>query len=136
MVLLCCLTLLIVAAWLSPDSSGMGTHTQLGHPPCTWPMLLGYPCPTCGMTTAFAHTVRGELPAAFHAQPAGLVLALGTIVAAVVSLGVLMTGRVWVVNWYRVSPSWVPLGLVLLILVGWGYKLATGIASGILPLGR
>lgn len=130
------MTLLGVAAWLSPDRSGMGTHTQLGRPPCTWPMLLGYPCPTCGMTTAFAHTVRGELPAAFRAQPAGLVLAMGTIVAAVVSLGVLMTGRVWAVNWYRVSPSWVPLGLVLLILAGWGYKLATGIASGILPLGR
>ncbi len=98
--------------------------------------LVGYPCPTCGMTTAFAHTVRGELWSAFCAQPAGLGLALALVFAASVSLGVAVTGKVWAVNWYRVSPTRVTLGVVLFLLSGWVYKLAAGVISGTLPLGR
>ena len=32
----------------------MGTHQQLGLPPCNFVTLTGYPCPACGMTTSFA----------------------------------------------------------------------------------
>lgn len=99
-------------------------------------VLTGYPCPTCGMTTAFAHVVRGELISAFHAQPAGLVLALGTIFAAGISLGVLITGKVWAVNWYRVSPARVTLVIMLLLAFGWAYKVGTGVLAGTLPAGR
>ncbi len=73
--------------------------------------------------------------AAWSAQPAGLVLALGTILATSVSLSVLFTGKVWAVNWYRVSPTWVMLAAVLLIAGGWIYKLAVGVISGALPVG-
>ena len=130
-----CVILLSTAAWLKPDESGMGSHRQLGAPPCIIPTLFGYPCPTCGMTTAFACVVRGRLADAWCAQPAGLVMALATILAAAVSLGVLLTGRVWVVNWYRVSPTWVALAVVLLVMGGWAYKLAVGLISGTLPVG-
>lgn len=99
-------------------------------------MLVGYPCPTCGMTTAVAHAVRGELRSAFRAQPAGLALALAVVVAAGVSLGVVVSGKVWALNWYRVSPARVVLGVLLLVLGGWIYKLVTGVVSGTLPLGR
>ena len=88
------------------------------------------------MTTAFAHTVRGQLPAAFHSHPAGFSLALLTIIAGAVSLGVLVTGKVWMINWYRVSPVHVTVGAVLLVLGGWTYKLVAGLALGTLPLGR
>lgn len=131
-----CVGFLGLAAWLIPDPSGVGSHQQLGFPPCTMMVLTGYPCPTCGMTTAFAHTVRGELGSAFHAQPAGLVLALGTIFAAGISLGVLITGKVWAVNWYRVSPARVTLVMMLLLAFGWAYKVVTGVLDGTLPVGR
>ena len=85
MIFLGCAGLLGVAVWLRPDPRGHGTHQQLGMAPCGM-MLLGLPCPTCGMTTAFAHTVRGHFLQAAWAQPTGLVLCLLTIVTSFVSL--------------------------------------------------
>ncbi len=126
--------LLSLAAWLKPAPEGVGTHQQLGFPPCSLVILVGYPCPTCGMTTAFAHTVRGNIPAAFSAQPAGLAVALATILAASVSLGVLVSGKVWAVNWYRVTPVRLTLTIILVILGGWLYKLAAGLITGTLPV--
>lgn len=131
-----CAVLLLVAAWLTPADTGMGSHRQLGFPPCSMLTLIGYPCPTCGMTTAFAHAVRGELRSAFNAQPAGLALALMTVIAASLSLSIVITGNVWAVNWYRVSPTRVILAAILLVLTGWGYKVVAGLMSGTLPVGR
>lgn len=67
-----------LAAWiLTPDDSGSGTHRQLGLPECLLLQLTGVPCPTCGMTTAFSHFVRGHWLAALQSNPAGALLALG-----------------------------------------------------------
>src|ERR1051325_190260 len=66
-----CLGVLLVAAKLDPSPAGHGTHTQFGLPACGWAVVLGHPCPTCGMTTAFAWAVRGRLVASFLAQPMG-----------------------------------------------------------------
>lgn len=131
-----CLAVLSIAAGLTPARAGLGSHRQLGLGPCPLVTLVGYPCPTCGMTTAFAHTVRGQLGSAFHAQPAGFLLALGTAAAAALSAGVLFTGKVWAVNWYRVPPTLTAVAILLCLLAGWGYKLATGVISGTLPVGR
>ncbi len=49
-----CSVVLGIAAWLTPSPSGMGTHTQLNLPQCGWIVMMDLPCPTCGMTTAFA----------------------------------------------------------------------------------
>ncbi|MFQ5590799.1 MAG: DUF2752 domain-containing protein [Phycisphaerae bacterium] len=125
---------LCLAARLHPSPVGLGTHEQLGLPPCSIIMMFGYPCPTCGMTTAFAYTVRGELVSAFAAHPGGLALALGTIVASAVSLGVLITGKVWAVNWHRVSPASVTVAAILILAGGWAFKLAWGLMSGALPV--
>ncbi|MBM4114113.1 MAG: DUF2752 domain-containing protein, partial [Phycisphaerae bacterium] len=70
------LSLLLLASTLEPSSKGLGTHTQLGLPPCTWTIAFGIPCPSCGMTTSFAHAVRGDLLSSFVAQPMGALLAL------------------------------------------------------------
>jgi len=134
LVLTVCAALLSVAVWLKPDPSGLGTHRQLGLPACTAVMLTGYPCPTCGMTTAFAHAVRGQLVAAFVAQPAGLLLALATMVAGILSVFALLTGYVPQINWYRISPTWVVLIGVAVILLGWLFKLAWGRTTGSLPI--
>lgn len=65
-----------LSAWLSPDPQGHGTHRQLGLAPCSFLMLTGRPCPSCGATTAFAHFVRGEWPSAVRANAAAFVLAI------------------------------------------------------------
>jgi hypothetical protein len=64
------------AAALRPDPNGHGTHTQLGLPSCSYLRLTGERCPTCGMTTAFAWTVRGRPDRAWQANPAGALLAV------------------------------------------------------------
>ena len=82
------------------------------------------------MTTAFAHAVRGELFSAFHAQPAGLFLALATMVIGLVAASVLITGHVWALNWYRVRPARVGAVVALIFLGGWAYKLVVSLADG------
>lgn len=85
------------------------------------------------MTTAFAHTVRGQWPAAFMAQPAGFLLALFTVAAGAASAGVLVTGRVLAPNWARLTPFWLACIVVSVLLAGWAFKLIVGLATGALP---
>lgn len=49
-----------LARTLSPNASGLGTHQQLGLPPCSMRLLFGIRCPGCGMTTSWAHFMRGN----------------------------------------------------------------------------
>jgi len=130
-----CVALLATAAALTPSETGLGTHQQLGFPPCTFVLLTGYPCPTCGMTTAFSYAVRGQLIAAFSAHPAGLALALATAAAVGICLSVIATGTVWKVNLYRVRPVWFTVMVIGLMAAGWAYKIIAGIISGALPMG-
>lgn len=115
--------LLGLASWLTPSSTGMGTHTQLNLPQCGWIMAFDLPCPTCGMTTAFAHAAHGNLAASFIAQPMGCLLAIATAMAWIVSLYVLCTGsrvasvlgRLW-----GVRAGWIVGGL---FAAAWAYKI-------------
>lgn len=131
-VLLSSVGLLAIAAWVEPGGRQAGTHQQLGLPPCSALVVTGLPCPTCGMTTAFAYTVRGRWISALVAQPAGFLLALGTTVAAVASIVVLVTGRGWQLNWYRITPAGLIGGLFAVIIAGWLIKIVVTL-SGIAP---
>ena len=122
-----CVTVLSAAVFLHPDASGVGTHEQLGLAPCAAIVMFGVPCPTCGMTTAFSHTVRGELWSAFTAHPAGLLLALATVAATGLSLGVVVTGKVWRLNWYRIPPTRITVAVLMIVLGGWAYKIVTNV---------
>ena len=86
-------TVLAIAAWLEPDPAGHGTHTQLGLPPCGFLTLTGLPCPGCGLTTAFAHGIRGQWWLAASANPLGLALFL--VVCASIPVGVAAALRGW-----------------------------------------
>lgn len=69
-----CFGVLCTAVYLTPDPRGFGTHEQLGLPPCISSAYLGFPCPLCGMTTAFALMAHARPADAFHAQPMGALL--------------------------------------------------------------
>jgi hypothetical protein len=83
----------ITAAMLTPDPHGHGTHQQLGLPPCGFLVFTGYPCPGCGLTTAFSHMIRLQVLGAWHANPFGIVLFLGT--AAFIPFAALGFVRGW-----------------------------------------
>ncbi len=68
--------LLAVAAWLKPNPSGMGTHTQLGLPGCSLFTMVGIRCPGCGMTTAWAYTMKADFTSAIGANVGGVLLCL------------------------------------------------------------
>lgn len=124
-----CLALLMIAAALHPDGQGHGTHEQMGLPACSVQMFSGHPCPSCGMTTAFSHAVRGQLLTAFTVQPAGTLLALATMAGLCVSAYVLATGAE--MTWLRRLRRWRTL-IVVAAVVGaaWAYKLADAGAFG------
>ena len=129
-----CVAVSGVARHLDPDGRGMGTHQQLGMPPCSFVLATGLPCPTCGMTTSFSLLMHGHPWSAMKAQPTGLILCLATIAMLVYSLYVVFTGWTVPVNWDRVGGVRVALGIGLLILGGWGFKIAHGLLTGVLPV--
>jgi len=127
------LLLLLTAAWLTPDASGRGTHQQLGLPPCTMIFLFGTPCPSCGMTTSWAHFVRGEIVASLRANAGGTLLAMVAVVVAAISSITAVAGR-WIVP----PPGQLvcllaALGIVAVTLVDWLVRI--GVLSGSLALG-
>jgi hypothetical protein len=70
-----------LAAWIRPyDADGnprsMATHQQLGLPPCSMTVLMGKPCPSCGMTTAFALLIHGDVTNSLRANWVGTLLAI------------------------------------------------------------
>ena len=75
--------LLAVAVVLQPDRSGFGTHQQLGLPRCTFLVLFGVRCPSCGMTTSWVHLVRGELTASLVSNAGGTLLAVLAVIVGI-----------------------------------------------------
>lgn len=128
--------ILAVAARLHPNQQGMGTHRELGLPPCGFVLATGYPCPTCGMTTAFACAVRGQFRSALRSQVAGLTLALGTAIAGVLAGIALVRGGYPGVNWYRVDPVRMVWLAALFLVLSWALRIGLGLADGSLPVQR
>ena len=88
-----CGAILAVALYVKPDNAGTGTHRQLNLPACGTLERTGYPCPTCGMTTAFAYTVRGRIDKALPVQPAGTTAALLCMAGLVLAGYAALSGR-------------------------------------------
>jgi hypothetical protein len=132
------LAVLGLAAWLKPDPSGFGTHRHIyGSGPCSILMMTHYPCPTCGMTTTFALFMHGHWLKAVWNQPAGFVLALGTLVVTFGALWTMVAGRVPVparlarATWF--SPYVLFTGLLWLLVGGWAFVIVRGLATHQLP---
>ncbi len=115
-------TILGLAAYLEPSPTGLGTHTQLAMPTCGWIVTMDLPCPTCGMTTAFAHAANGNPVAALGAQPMGAALALVTAMALLVAGYVAVTGSVVGSIFGRLwsgRTAWI---LAVAVTAAWAYK--------------
>jgi len=120
------LGLLITAARLTPDPKGHGTHRQLGLPPCTVVSWFGVRCPSCGMTTAFSHMVRGQVAGAVRANAGGALLALAAVVAGPWFVGSAAYGQ-WLIGPPRdVVVIGVGLTVVVVTIVDWTLRLAFG----------
>lgn len=120
-----CLALLVIGSWLTPAAAGHGTHQQLGLPPCGWYLATGRPCPTCGMTTAFAHACHLQLSDAIRTQPGGALFALGVSVGFWVALHMAITGSRLqrpLAKLLRPKTLWITAGVWAL---SWGYTLLT-----------
>jgi hypothetical protein len=123
-----------LSLWLQPDTSGVGTHQQLGLSECVFLVWTGLPCPMCGMTTTFSHMAHLEWGAATLNQPFGVVLfALTVFVAVLGAQELLFPKGKWrvVLGWAADRDRWLALGLLGGMSLGWIYK-AT-LMSGFLP---
>lgn len=118
-----CLAVLVRAATLPPSPTGVGTHTAMGLLPCNFQVRTGLPCPSCGMTTSFAHFARGNLAASFYTQPMGMVVALAAACSVWAGLYVAATGRP-VYRLLRLLPGryyFIP--LMTFAILAWGWKI-------------
>lgn len=116
---------LVIASRLTPSSEGHGTHTQLGLPACGMYLATGRPCPTCGMTTAFAALAKFDLWLAFKTQPMGALLGLGTSVFVWGAAHVAIFGSRLGTIAMRMLTARVAWTVVVLGAASWAYTLMT-----------
>ena len=79
----------------APDGTPlkMASHQSLGMPPCRFKEMADLPCPSCGMTTSFAHLVRGDLWNSLRANWVGTGLAVFCVFLIPWCLASAMRGR-------------------------------------------
>lgn len=121
-----CFSMLGIGLYLTPSPDGFGKHAGLfGGPPCGFYTVTGYPCPTCGCTTAVSHFAHGHFLTSLITQPFGFAVALVAMIAGTLALAGLVTGRwrgpsMFWISWYW--RLWVFGGIALLVF-GWVYKI-------------
>lgn len=116
------LALLVLARSLTPSPEGIGTHQQLGLPPCTAVVLWGIPCPTCGMTTSWSWVVRGNLIEAAQANLGGMMLAVIAIGFLPAACYFFLVGRASSGQWFS---NFLAASLVTsccVTLIQWAYR--------------
>jgi hypothetical protein len=126
--LLCAWSLFLIAGFslaarLEPDARGYGTHQRLGLPPCSFQILFGLKCPSCGSTTSFAHFVRGQWVSSIESNPSAFVLALCCAVMIPWSAYSAWNGRTWRVENPAQACLWLLSGIVTLSLLQWVVRL-------------
>lgn len=125
LILFASLGLITMGKYLVPSPVGHGTHLQLGLPPCLFLLLTGYPCPSCGLTTSFAHATHFHFAEALATQPFGLIFFLLVVLSIPLSIYALIRR----VSWQSLIDSRGATRLVYVLtalyLLSWVYKLRT-----------
>jgi hypothetical protein len=128
LLLLLCGGVLVLSYVLTPSRTGWGTHILLGFPPCLFHTLVGFPCPFCGMTTAFVHMAHGHVAQAFACHVLGPVFFVGTGIVAVWSLVCLVRGTSPIPAW--AWSSRVQAVVLVVLAAGWVVNVAGAIFRG------
>ena len=117
---------LAIATQLTPDPRDRGTHQQMGLPPCTVVVLFGHRCPACGMTTSWAHLVRGHWVDAFRANVGGALLGILDVIAVPWLFFAAARGRWlgWVPDTNVVA--WVMAAVMVVTMIDWVVRLVAG----------
>jgi hypothetical protein len=115
--------LFALAAIVQPSPYHLGTHQELGLPPCSFLVLFGVPCPTCGMTTAWACLMHGDLPGAFRANSGGALLAFVSMAAAPWLLISAVSGRWLILKPRSQVAAYLSMGILAITLAQWAFHL-------------
>ncbi len=118
-----CGAVLLIATSLTPDPAGLGTHRELGFPPCSMIQWFNTPCAFCGMTTCFTFCAGGHWIDAFLTQPFGVVLYLLTVSAFVGSTYGLLRRFSWLEYFSEKAVIWTTSSMLVMMLVAWVYKI-------------
>lgn len=114
--------LLATAVYLTPSSDGFGTHRQLGLAQCSFITFVGVRCPSCGMTTSWAHMVRGQIPSALRANVGGAFLAVLAMVSAPWMLVSGVRGRWFGGPPHEVVVAGLGVSAVLITMIDWSLR--------------
>jgi hypothetical protein len=114
---------LLIARLLQPSAQGVGTHEQLGLPSCLFLTLTGIPCPSCGLTTSFAHAARFNFIASLTTQPFGLVAFFLTVLCIPVSIYLIRRRIDWSDFIHARRADTLMYTLIVLYLLSWCYKI-------------
>ncbi|MBB3206476.1 hypothetical protein FHS27_002285 [Rhodopirellula rubra] len=116
LVVLGILTPLGIARTLSPSTQGLGTHQQLGLPPCSMRVLFDMRCPACGMTTSWSYWTRGQWWSSLRTNSGGACLAFLVVAVALIASRVVWTGRMpEYATTYRIGWAIVAIGVVTVV---------------------
>lgn len=114
---------LLIARWLRPAPRGVGTHEQLGLPPCLFLHFTGFPCPSCGLTTSFAHAARLHFYQSFITQPFGLITFCLTLLSIPLALYLIHCRIAWASLMHARGVNVLLYILLALYVLSWIYKL-------------
>ena len=136
LVAVCAFGVVALLHTLIPAEGGMGTHRKLGLSPCGMVARTGYPCPGCGVTTSMTSMAHGRIAYAAHCQIFGVVAMLSLVAMGIAGAMQAIRGR----NFLKIVRiglwKWYSLAGVVVLLMGWGLKVALGDADGTYPSGR
>jgi hypothetical protein len=118
------LAVFAVAIWIRPyDEEGnpelSETHRQLGLPACSFKVMTGQPCPSCGMTSSFALLVRGDVLNSLRANAVGTLLAVFCLLVIPWGVVSLVRGRLLYVRSVERALTWAVGIFLALLLVRW-----------------
>jgi hypothetical protein len=120
-----------LACWLNPyDEEGtprlIETHRQLGLPACSFKVITGKPCPSCGLTSSFALLAHGDVWNSLRANAVGTLMAVFCVAVIPWAVVSLIRGRLLYVRSLERAMTWTVAVVLTLLLVRWGIILALG----------
>lgn len=116
------LCLLMTASQLHPSEQGLGTHQQLGLPPCSSRIMFGIRCPACGMTTSWAHFTQGHWWQSVQVNVGGFLLAIVACLVVVVSAVCFIYPNLDLMR-YQKPAGIAAVGITLITLLDWLFRL-------------